>query len=202
MLLQAKNPTFSFIMTLSNHPPYGMPETFMGPVNSSNVPSNLKEKILDEENFYKRIRAFAYADEALGLFLKKAKKESYFKETLFLITADHAHQMNLRWKHDEYYKLLGKRKYLEEHNSNKTRQNNMTTIREELWKTKGIVDIGHLNDKNKAALIIPDLAVPEGKENSPAFLVFENYEKILKWNRSLRFGVTVCTLTNMIKNEI
>jgi membrane-bound lytic murein transglycosylase B len=38
--------------------------------------------------------------------------------------------------------------------------------------------------------------------NSPAFLVFENYEKILKWNRSLRFGVTVCTLTNMITNEI
>ena len=36
-------------------------------------------------------------------------------------------------------------------------------------------------------------------KNSPAFLVFENYEKILKWNRSLRFGVTVCTLANMIK---
>ena len=70
------------------------------------------------------------------------------------------------------------------------------------WKKKGIVDIEHINDKIKAALVIPDLAVPEGKENSPAFLVFENYEKILKWNRSLRFGVTVCTLANMIKNEI
>jgi membrane-bound lytic murein transglycosylase B len=44
--------------------------------------------------------------------------------------------------------------------------------------------------------------VSEGSMNSPAFLVFENYEKILKWNRSLRFGVTVCTLTNMITNEI
>ncbi len=70
------------------------------------------------------------------------------------------------------------------------------------WKKKGIVDIEHINDKIKAALVIPDLAVPEGKENSPAFLVFENYEKILKWNRSLRFGVAVCTLANMIKNEI
>ena len=39
-------------------------------------------------------------------------------------------------------------------------------------------------------------------ENSPAFLVFVNYEKILKWNRSLRFGAAVCTLANMIKNEI
>ena len=69
-------------------------------------------------------------------------------------------------------------------------------------KKKGIVDIQQINDKYKAALIIPDLAVSEGSMNSPAFLVFENYEKILKWNRSLRFGVTVCTLTNMITNEI
>ena len=70
------------------------------------------------------------------------------------------------------------------------------------WKKKGIVDIQQINDKYKAALIIPDLAVSEGSMNSPAFLVFENYEKILKWNRSLRFGVTVCTLANMITNEI
>jgi len=70
------------------------------------------------------------------------------------------------------------------------------------WKKKGIVDIQQINDKYKAALIIPDLAVPEGNKNSPAFLVFGNYEKILKWNRSLRFGATVCTLANMIRNEI
>ncbi len=70
------------------------------------------------------------------------------------------------------------------------------------WKKKGIVNIQQINDKYKAALIIPDLAVSEGSMNSPAFLVFENYEKILKWNRSLRFGVTVCTLANMIKNAI
>ena len=46
----------------------------------------------------------------------------------------------------------------------------------------------------RAALILPD-EVP----GSPAFLVFKNYEKILKWNRSLRFGISVCTLANMIK---
>jgi len=70
------------------------------------------------------------------------------------------------------------------------------------WKKKGIVDIQQIDDKYKAALIIPDLAVLEGNKNSPAFLVFGNYEKILKWNRSLRFGVSVCTLANMIRNEI
>ena len=50
------------------------------------------------------------------------------------------------------------------------------------------------NENLKAALILPD-----GKVDSPAFLVFENYEKILKWNRSLRFGISVCTLANKIK---
>ena len=41
--------------------------------------------------------------------------------------------------------------------------------------------------------------MPDGNKDSPLFLVFANYEKILKWNRSLRFGLSVCTLANMIK---
>jgi len=64
------------------------------------------------------------------------------------------------------------------------------------WKKKGVVNFDGTDLKTnfKAALILPD-----GKSNTPAFLVFENYEKILKWNRSLRFGISVCTLANMIK---
>jgi len=64
------------------------------------------------------------------------------------------------------------------------------------WKKMGVQfsDNVKINGNVKAALILPD-----DKINSPAFLVFGNYEKILKWNRSLRFGVTVCTLANMIK---
>ena len=64
------------------------------------------------------------------------------------------------------------------------------------WKKKGVINFDStILDKNiKAALILPD-----GKPDSPAFLVFENYEKILKWNRSLRFGISICTLANMIK---
>ena len=85
-------------------------------------------------------------------------------------------------------------------NTSAKKVQNYQTI--QFWKKKGIVDIEQLSVNNKSALVIPDLAVFEGKENSPAFLVFKNYEKILQWNRSLRFGVTVCTLANMIKNEI
>ena len=64
------------------------------------------------------------------------------------------------------------------------------------WKKKGVVkyDGTQLETDLKAALILPD-----GQPDTPTFLVFENYEKILKWNRSLRFGISVCTLANMIK---
>ena len=64
------------------------------------------------------------------------------------------------------------------------------------WKRKGVInfDGSELKTNLKAALILPD-----GEIGSPTFLVFENYEKILKWNRSLRFGISVCTLANMIK---
>ena len=55
----------------------------------------------------------------------------------------------------------------------------------------------------KAALIIPDKdIIPGANTYSPAYIVFENYEKILTWNRSLRFALAVCTLKNNFKNEI
>ena len=37
---------------------------------------------------------------------------------------------------------------------------------------------------------------------APAYIVFENYEKILNWNRSLRFALAVCTLKQGFENEI
>ena len=73
---------------------------------------------------------------------------------------------------------------------------NKLTIKK--WKRLGVelpAEI-EINKKIKAALISPD-----GK-TSPKFLVFDNYEKVLKWNRSLRFGISVCKLANMIKNDI
>ena len=64
------------------------------------------------------------------------------------------------------------------------------------WKKIGVVNFDgtDLQTDYKAALILPD-----GEPETPAFLVFDNYEKILKWNRSLRFGISVCTLAKMIK---
>ena len=62
-----------------------------------------------------------------------------------------------------------------------------------------------LNIENNlnAAIIIPDKDIIPGAETlSPAYIVFDNYEKILNWNRSLRFALAVCTLKKGFKNEI
>jgi len=68
-----------------------------------------------------------------------------------------------------------------------------------------IENYNKLNIKNNpsVAIIIPDKDIIPGAETlSPAYIVFENYEKILNWNRSLRFALAVCTLKESIKNEI
>ena len=54
-----------------------------------------------------------------------------------------------------------------------------------------------------AAIITPDVDIVENSEKfSPAYIVFNNYELILKWNRSLRFALAVCTLKDQFKDEL
>ena len=53
------------------------------------------------------------------------------------------------------------------------------------------------------AIITPDKDIVIDSNNlKPAFIIFENYEKILQWNRSLRFGLAVCTLKNKFKDVL
>ena len=60
-----------------------------------------------------------------------------------------------------------------------------------------------VNDNLLSAIIIPDKdIIPGSKTYKPAYLVYNNYEKILNWNRSLRFALAVCTLKESFKNEI
>ena len=61
----------------------------------------------------------------------------------------------------------------------------------------------NLNKNILAAIITPDKdIIPDAENLSPAYLIFNNYELILKWNRSLRFALAVCTLKNEIKNAL
>ena len=58
-------------------------------------------------------------------------------------------------------------------------------------------------DELTVAIITPDKdIIPDAKNYSPAYVVFNNYEIILKWNRSLRFSLAVCTLKNKFKNDL
>ena len=60
-----------------------------------------------------------------------------------------------------------------------------------------------LDDNSQVAVITPDKDIISDADTlNPAYIVFDNYEIILKWNRSLRFGLAVCTLMNRINNEL
>ncbi len=54
-----------------------------------------------------------------------------------------------------------------------------------------------------SGIITPDKdIIPDSENLSPAYLVFDNFELILKWNRSLRFALAVCNLKRKFKNEL
>ena len=102
------------------------------------------------------------------------------------------------WKYNEpcFYRVELKNKINKKYlNTSARKLKNKLKISE--WKKKGIVSYNStkFNKDYKAALIYPD-----NNKDSPTYLVLHNYEKILKWNRSLRFGISVCTLAEMIKS--
>jgi membrane-bound lytic murein transglycosylase B len=58
-------------------------------------------------------------------------------------------------------------------------------------------------NKNGSEILIEDkkegwLIRPDG-EDGPIYIVFDNFLKLLEWNRSLRFAITVGTLSDKIK---
>ncbi len=64
-------------------------------------------------------------------------------------------------------------------------------------------ELKFLDNSLKTAIITPDKdIIPDAETLNPAYIIFDNYEIILKWNRSLRFALAVCTLKDKIKNEI
>lgn len=74
ILTETRPPFFATILTLSNHEPFYLPKHF------ENI---MPDSTLEEKMFY-------YSDWALGKFIERAKEKPYFKNTIFIITADHA----------------------------------------------------------------------------------------------------------------
>jgi phosphoglycerol transferase MdoB-like AlkP superfamily enzyme len=73
-----KQPFLSALMTLSNHEPFDVP----GPAR---IPGTS-----DADRFR---NSAAYTDAVLGDYFAKAKEKSWYKNTLFIIAADHGHHL-------------------------------------------------------------------------------------------------------------
>ena len=66
-----KQPFFSVILTISNHPPYIIPDGF-------------KSQTLEPED-----QIVEYADRAIADFMQQAKKEPWYNNTIFVFLGDH-----------------------------------------------------------------------------------------------------------------
>ena len=63
--------------------------------------------------------------------------------------------------------------------------------------------LDNLDQNIKVGIITPDKdIIPNAETLNPAYVVFDNYEIVLKWNRSLRFALAVCTLKEKFENEL
>ena len=87
-----KKPFFSLLLNSVNHFPYTVPTHFYNehPEFKKNGKSGYPA-------------TFAYADWALGDFLKNAEKEDYFKNTIFVVISDHGESVD---KSDKFLKRL------------------------------------------------------------------------------------------------
>jgi len=81
-LKNEKQPFFSALFTLSSHSPYDQP---------------MKEVLHWGKNERHFINAAYYTDKCLGEYFRKARKEPWYKNTLFILVADHGHNSYRNW---------------------------------------------------------------------------------------------------------
>ena len=64
------------------------------------------------------------------------------------------------------------------------------------WKKIGVVlpENKKINENLQARLVKPD------GNSGPVYIVLDNYEKLLHWNRSLRFAITIGIFSDYLKN--
>ncbi len=88
----AKQPFMKVMLTLSSHEPFDVP-----------MPTQIKGT--DQESLF--LNACYYTDKSLGDFIHKAQKESWWSNTLIIITADHGHRLpgNLELKNKERFHI-------------------------------------------------------------------------------------------------
>ena len=147
------------------------------------MPSTIKNYALDYNN-----------DDLIDL---KSTKDSF---------ASAANYINkLGWKKNSpcFYKIKLKEniptKYLNTSAKKIKNKKKFKYIKKYIVDSESIV----VNENLITGIITPDREIVENsKLLEPAYLTFDNYELILKWNRSLRFALAVCTLREKFKNEL
>ncbi|MDY7395259.1 sulfatase-like hydrolase/transferase [Aureibaculum sp. 2210JD6-5] len=85
-----KEPFFASLFTLTSHEPYIVPEKYKGVFPDGDIPMH---------------EVVGYTDHAFKRFFEAAKKESWFNNTIFILTADHTNQSFYK---DEYYKVINR----------------------------------------------------------------------------------------------
>ncbi|WP_395043886.1 LTA synthase family protein [Flavobacterium sp.] len=75
-----KQPFFDFIMTTSNHKPFSFPK------GAIDMPQGTRESVIK------------YTDFAIGKFIAEAKTKPWFKNTVFVIVADHCASSAGKWE--------------------------------------------------------------------------------------------------------
>jgi Sulfatase len=110
-----KSPFLATVFTLSSHDPFKVPEKYKNKFKKGEHP------------IYETL---GYTDYALKLFFAKAKKQPWFKNTLFVITGDHT---SSHANPSEFSSNLGRFRvpvifYLPEKNTFKTQQNTIQQL--------------------------------------------------------------------------
>lgn len=88
-LNEKKGPFFATLFTVSSHEPFNIPAQHEGKFPIGDVPIH---------------KTVGYTDYAFKKFFEESSKEPWFKNTIFIITADHTNQI----AYDEYKELVNR----------------------------------------------------------------------------------------------
>jgi phosphoglycerol transferase MdoB-like AlkP superfamily enzyme len=88
-LSKKKEPFFATIFTVTSHEPYVIPKKYDGKFPKGHIQMH---------------QCVGYTDYAYKKFFEAAKKEPWFKNTIFILTADHGNQVYYK----DYYKIVNR----------------------------------------------------------------------------------------------
>ena len=87
ILTQEQKPFFAIIQTADNHRPYTIPKEDRGEFKNVSYPDDSLHKFGFQRN--DELNAFRFTDFCFEKFIEAARKEAYFRNTIFVFVGDH-----------------------------------------------------------------------------------------------------------------